>query len=991
MSEEVLKALVQLFAIIAKQGSGISTLEREYIERSFLHRLSEESVLEYMELFDSYLEENYDNERTSVLDSLTTLSICSKINETLTQKQKVFVLLELLELLRHNPHNFDNRKDIIDTVSSVFNVPEQEYLLMEKFALKKLGDELNYPEFLIANHTSPENLNRCKFLKTEFELEQPLIFVYIPSVELIFFKYESPGNLDLRLNHRLIRSKWLYLFSQGSIIKHPKGHNIYHSQVLSILASKDSIENIHFVAKDVSYKFPNNVSGLVGINIEEEKGSLIGILGGSGTGKTTLLNILSSLEKPTNGTVTLNGVDIHRNYKNINGAIGYVPQFDILIAELTVFENLQMTARLCMGKLSAAAIDEKVEDILKKLGLWHIKDYQVGSINDKKISGGQRKRLNIALELIREPMVIFLDEPTSGLSSKDSESIIQLLKEMTSFGKIIFSVVHQPSADIFKMFDKIILLDHGGYCIYYGNPLESLIYFKRLTNQINSNLGYCHVCGSINPEELFEIIEARIVNEYGVETEQRRHSPEFWYNKFNSSTNSKISFKPDETVVIPKALVLPSKLKQFALLMLRDTKQKIRDYQYLFISFFEAPALAFILSYILKYAGSINGEYSFMNNENIPAYMFLGIIISMFMGLTGSAEEILKDKILRKRERLLFLSRKSYLTSKIVIQFFLSGVQTFSFVLIGNYMLELHDFFLEMWLMLFSTSCLSNMLGLNISSMFRKAVTIYIVIPLLLIPQLILSGALFDFDKMNSAIRGDKKVPLIADIIASRWAYEGLMVHYFINNPYEEHYYDHNIMMSNTSFVNNYLVPELRKVINSPERGEQSALLRDGMNKLQKTFPDIEQPKDWYDTKSTSAYLNHIQEQSISVYNYYEKLSDQIKNSMGRDSLILLKNKYHNDRLEELVRNITTNERIKIEHQSFVRNIDPIYYWPKPGTILDYRAHFFAPKKYFMGHYFDTFYFNISIIWLMTLTLYIALYYNIFRRIIKLKTINLLR
>src|SRR5690606_30368262 len=117
---------------------------------------------------------------------------------------------------------------------------------------------------------------------------------------------------------------------------------------------------------------------------------------------------------------------------------------------------------------------------LGSLGLADKKDLKVGSPLNKVISGGQRKRLNIALELVREPSVLFLDEPTSGLSSKDSENIIDLLRELTLKGKLIFTVIHQPSSDIFKMFDKVAILDQGGYLVYFGNPVESVIHFKTL-------------------------------------------------------------------------------------------------------------------------------------------------------------------------------------------------------------------------------------------------------------------------------------------------------------------------------------------------------------------------------------------------------------------------------------------------------------------------------------------------------------------------------
>ena len=158
-------------------------------------------------------------------------------------------------------------------------------------------------------------------------------------------------------------------------------------------------------------------------------------MGGSGTGKTTLLSLLNGSIKPQGGSITINGHDISE--PAAKDLIGFVPQDDLLIEELTVYQNLWYTAKLCFEGMSAEDIDKRVMKTLKNLGLDAAKDLKAGSAINKYISGGQRKRLNIALELIREPAVLFLDEPTSGLSSADTEKVINLLKELTFKGKLI--------------------------------------------------------------------------------------------------------------------------------------------------------------------------------------------------------------------------------------------------------------------------------------------------------------------------------------------------------------------------------------------------------------------------------------------------------------------------------------------------------------------------------------------------------------------------
>ena len=176
----------------------------------------------------------------------------------------------------------------------------------------------------------------------------------------------------------------------------------------------------------------------------------------------------------------------------------------------------------------------KVDGVLKNLGLYEIRNIQVGTPLNKKISGGQRKRLNISLELIREPAIMFLDEPTSGLSSRDSENILDLLQELARKGKLLFIVIHQPSSEIFKMFDKLIILDTGGYLIYNGNPIDSIEYFKRKIEQANYNESECYVCGNVNPEQIFNIVETRVFTESGQPTDTRRISPADWSNHYKA-------------------------------------------------------------------------------------------------------------------------------------------------------------------------------------------------------------------------------------------------------------------------------------------------------------------------------------------------------------------------------------------------------------------------------------------------------------------------
>ena len=1012
MSEEILKALTQLFAIITKQDGGVTQKERQYVINFFQTELDHASVNEYLALYDEFSgygkneEDDGKAKLTSVRDSVKTLGICKKINKTLTQKQKVVVLIKLLELVASDKNFSPQRREIINTVSTVFNIVKDEYDLIENFVVTENAKTLNFRDILLVN--AEEKTEEGKFYKhVHGHIEGNLIFMRVRSVEMFFTKYLGE-ELNV-LNGFTMQVNRVYLFSHGSTIKTQAGDALYYSDLVANFNEEIKTTKLSFNAIITELKFPNGAIGLRNVMISEGPGKLIGIMGASGAGKTTLLNVLAGLVKPTTGQILINGFDLHTQKDRIHGVIGYVSQDDLLIEELTVYENLYYNAKLCFADFTEAQLHERVMMVLENLGLDQRKDLRVGNPLDKTISGGQRKRLNIALELIREPAILFLDEPTSGLSSRDSENVIDLLKELSLKGKLIFVVIHQPSSDIYKMFDKMIIMDVGGFPAYYGPPVEAVTYFKKSTHQVDSNRGQCETCGNVNPEQIFNIIEAKVVDEYGQPTNKRKVTPPQWFELYTE--RFKINKVEDVREEPPHSLQLPNKVKQTWIFTVRDTLSKLSNKQYLLINLLEAPLLALILAFIIKYKSAPGGrEYLFRFNENFPAFMLMSIIVALFMGLTVSAEEIIRDRKILKRESFLNLSWNSYLVSKLLILFTLSAIQTFTFVLLGHLILEIEwRMLLPFWFVLFSVSCLANVLGLNISSAFNSAVTVYVLIPLLLIPQMILSGLLFSFDKLNNILSTKGKVPILADMMASRWAYEAMAVYQFKNNSYSEPYYEWEKNESLADFRGSFLVDELdkkRKYI-ADNLEEKNDSIRQIMQKnlsiiqtnirndyYKKGLDGIDLNKDWTLSQYTPEFDSKLEKYFAGYRKFYqdaynravaerEKLIFKRENEKESDyKLNEYKNKYYNESLADLVTNVSEKERIIEYEGQLVQQINPIYLDPKPNGPLDYRAHFFAPKKNLFGTPVSTFWFNILVIWIMTLVLYITLYFELLKKLV---------
>ncbi|MBK8340454.1 MAG: ABC transporter permease [Flavobacteriales bacterium] len=535
--------------------------------------------------------------------------------------------------------------------------------------------------------------------------------------------------------------------------------------------------------------------------------------------------------RPSTGRVTINGIDVHREAERIRGVIGHVSQDDLLIEELSVYQNLFYNAKLCFGDLSDERIGERVLKLLQQLGLYETKDLKVGNPLDKTISGGQRKRLNIALELIREPSVLFVDEPTSGLSSRDSENIMDLLKELALKGRIVFVVIHQPSSDIFKLFDRLLLVDQEGYPVYYGDPVDSVVYFKRVTGQVNSDVGQCRSCGNVNPEQIFNILEAKLVDEYGMETDQRRIGPEAWNEVFRAQMEGRMAQVAASRAVPKSTFKAPGWLVQLSVFFKRDGLAKLANRQYVLINLLEAPVLAFVMTFFLRYHGAGNAgvtNYVYRTNDNIPQYLFIAVIVSLFLGMTVAAEEIIRDRKILQREKFLALSRNSYLLSKVAILFMISAIQALLFVLVGNAVLGITDMTAVHWALLFSTACFANVLGLNVSASFNSAKVIYIIIPMLIIPQLLFSGIIVRFDKLHPWFSSERSVPWIGNIMASRWAYEGLAVTQYQDNAYERLFYPFDQRMKTANWKKDLWISELqhrsasaRRALGDPARATE--------------------------------------------------------------------------------------------------------------------------------------------------------------------------
>ncbi len=975
MNDIILTALINLFALCG----ALARIDRAHSERLLKTYLTRffgiRSYENYLELY-SQLRDVYED--TSAVDQLEIIGqICRNLQKKVLYEDQALMLLRLMEFTNTNRDGFDAIVPVLKNIASAFNIPDELYRDFQAFVT-----DTPSPNVIILS----EEENSIPGLTGHLRILQ------IKSFNKVLFTYDGQ---DLCMNDVPVVAGTFKVWEKSSVLKGRRMGPLYLSNILHFLEKDKSPATIELCGRNVDFRFRNSENGIHDFSFELHSGQLVAIMGGSGVGKSTLLGLLNGNITPQTGSIEINGYPI--NHHAVKNLIGFVPQDDLLIEELSVYRNLYYTARLCFDDMPEKEIDSRINTVLSDLGLSQVKELIVGSPLNKTISGGQRKRLNIALELIREPGVLFLDEPTSGLSSTDSEKVINLLKEQTFKGRLIVVNIHQPSSDIYKLFDRLWLLDKGGYPVYDGNPIEAITYFKSAAFFADAQISTCELCGNVNPEIVLNIIDEKMVDDNGVLTEKRRVSPAEWNQLYKSSRK-----EPGESKVLElleNKQRRPSLIKQFSIFLQRNLKTKLANRQYLLIALIEPPLLALIVALLTRYSGEEG--YSLMYNKNMVTYIFMAVIVATFLGMSVSAEEIIKDRALLKRERFLRLSRGSYLWSKIVFLFGLSLLQSALFTVVGNTILGIHDLFLSWWIVLFFAAFLANLTGLFLSQTLSSIVSIYISIPLLLIPQILLCGLVVKFDDLSAGAENNF-VPIVGDIIPSRWAFEALTVEEFTNNAYNRMFFDAEAEKFTYQYQRAGFIYQLES---KWETAHDKYLKQDpGFDKyfglIRYNLPRVARisglpPFGESETIHAACYTPALYE---SLSNYFaaadsilgiksdkatfllDDLVTGYRVKHGAEKLNDLKRRSHNLDLEKLVLNTTTDKLCLIRGEKIVPNVGAAYLRPENHCG---RAAFYSHVKMIGNTPVPTFVFNLGIMLLMMLGTGILLFLEIPSRFFK--------
>ena len=949
MTDVVLSSFISLFALFGKEEQVDEAWAKDMLISYLRHHFGIRNIDLYLDL---YTDMRGAYEMTDNLNTQETVAaICSSLHGKIRPEEESLLLLRLMEFCSDDGLKSDS---MFTTMAEKFNISQAQYDDFYAYVT-------NQPTAHVMIH-HPEGFDGE--LKTLMDnITGLLIFTYM-------------GDDTVLLNDVPVLSGAYQVWLQSSVLKSSNGKPLYYSTIASAYSNEgEKTEEVAFCGRNINFRFPNSDNGMHDLSFNLHNGELLAIMGGSGTGKTTLLSLLNGSIKPQGGSITINGHDISE--PAAKDLIGFVPQDDLLIEELTVYQNLWYTAKLCFEGMSAEDIDKRVMKTLKDLGLDAAKDLKAGSAINKYISGGQRKRLNIALELIREPAVLFLDEPTSGLSSADTEKVINLLKELTFKGKLIIVNIHQPSSDVYKLFDRLWLLDKGGYPVFDGNPIDAITYFKKAANYADAETSACPTCGNVNPEIVLNIIDEKALSNTGEPSDERKTTPQEWHEIYLE--NREKMEVPAVSDVPPSDQRKPGKLKQFAIFLRRNIKTKITNIQYLCITLLVAPVLAVICAFLTRYAPPEG--YTVMSNKNLVSYFFMAVIVATFIGMSGSAEEIIKDRALLKRERFLNLSYGSYIWSKIVYMAGVSLIQTFLFIIIGNAIMGLHGLFWTWWLILFITAFLASLTGLLLSQCLNSVVAIYISIPLLLIPQILLCGLVVSFSDLTPKSKTGN-VPIIGDLIPSRWSFEALAVTSFTDNKYERLFFNLDKEKYETQFYNIGYLYEIQSQLETlkDEQTHGKDVKPEHMEVIRTNLPIVTEycgMKAYQGDESYTSLYNYMKEaekilskRSNQATLKVDALTADFIRNYGKDALLDLKRNNFNLKLEDFVISAGNHKLLDVIDNTIVPRTGPIFLTPRNKAG---RAPFYSSVKILGDTPVKTLWFNMAVLLLMSVIVTILL------------------
>lgn len=857
MKRDSILALAELFAIVANKNLKIDNKLYLDVFTNFLTSVVEESyVKDILKFFSDNLAESAtgDNLKKLSLNSVKLIAKLEKLKSSLSSCERYFVFLHLI-ILNNKTGYTEYSEAFLDEVAHSFEI-EQDL-------------KTKIRTFIENNEENRELADSILFVHDE-------LILFLPSIDTYLH------------NGKKLAKNEVCVLDKDSIVTDFEGKNYFFSEFRALCGNSEENEKFSLVVKNLEYKIKNKTL-VQKTSVKFDSSQLIGIVGNSGSGKTSFLKCLAGFETKYSGEVGF----VSDVYKNFN--LAFVQQENSFVPKLSVEEHLYERAKFLQYDKQKS--HEKINEILEFVNISEQRDNLVCKTDFSldQISGGQQKRLAIATELLVNPSVLLLDEPTSGLSSEDAYDIMAKLKQLTKQGKLVIASIHQPELDLFLMFDKILVFDDGGYTVYFGKPQDAVEYVRKIDERIDRKTVFTL---SKRPSILLNLLKE---NKAKNNKESLKHK---LYSIFINENKSLEDLDLKTNVQTNRLNGLRSFLYYLRFGFFVDFKHKLRLLLMLVL-----PLIAgVLLSLVTRY--SYGETYQYFYNPNIPVWLLIVLTIAVFVGLVSSGHEFI---YLRKYINNKYKISPNYLPHVLAVSLryvIYSFIQTLALVLPSVFIVGAGFHFADMFLFSFLMCVWGSLFGLLLSYLLKTNLMVYLLIPLIIIPQLVYSGALIRFSEFNKNKNSEREIPVVASFIPMRWAAEGVIYNLYAENPYYSKLYENRCELYEASYFADIYVPELME-LKKTDSLQVYEILKNEQIEFIENFVNID-----------NSLSNIEQYYKVIKQNCLQK-EDSIITAMPNGSEAKLK--YSNQAISNIVNYVNKGNFIAIKNAKTCRNFKNIY------------------------------------------------------------------
>jgi ABC transport system ATP-binding/permease protein len=530
------------------------------------------------------------------------------------------------------------------------------------------------------------------------------------------------------------------------------------------LEGQDLRASASLEARNVTFKAANRTL-IEGVSFTALGGEFVGLMGPSGAGKTTLMNTLNGYTLPSAGRVLINGHDLYQQYDQFRHCLGYVPQEDVMHRDLTVGQALFYSARLRLPEdYTTDDIRQRVTAVLDQLGLAGTENVLIGSAEKKGISGGQRKRVNLAMELLTDPLILFLDEPTSGLSSEDALLVMKVLKGLADQGKVIILTIHQPSLEVYQHLDHLLVVakdpntSNPGVLTYFGPAYPDAIKYFNPEGIKGLKPGQ-----DPSPDEVLRGLKNKPAEEWN----DRYNRSDYWSRFVEQRAGTEQHEQPPPPAPRSTAKEWFMQLKT---LTVRALQRKLADRIGTGVLLVQAPAFAILLW--LVFGKSLNDESAKWMDKSgwVVKVIFQMTLAAIWFGCSNSIRDIVGEWAVYKRERMVNLKIIPYVASKFTVLGALCIIQCVILLGVVHFGCSLHGNLILTFFLMLLASMVGVAMGLVLSAASKTTEIAIGLLPLVQLTMVVLGGGMQEIHQMPWIMRA------AAQTMPSRWAFEGALL-----------------------------------------------------------------------------------------------------------------------------------------------------------------------------------------------------------------------